>query len=382
MFIFIVKLLKMDNEIYTFIIKGLNKKIAINVPGDTKISQLFEKYLEKIQKKNLLINNIDNIYFVYNAHRFNNNDLQKRVDEYFSLKQNDINAENSYNAKFNVEIIEPPISKNCFTSIYKGKIEDINGVKYVAVKKIYKNAIKNEMKLQQCKIEITEEEFKPEIEKFNKEIQNMEKCWCKNSVEIYDYFDTKDEFIIVMELCDDSLLGILKNKPSGGLSPIEIKEILLQLNKVFKLMNNNKISHRDIKLANILVKKEENNKIRVLLSDYGISNQLSLLTTKFMTHAGTILTMAPEILNFEKYDDKCDLWSLGVVIYQLYTRKYPYNGLCESEVLKNIDKKGQSVLDEIKDEKIKDLLSKLLVRNPKERISWEDYYKHSLFQEK
>ena len=45
MFIFIVKLLKMDNEIYTFIIKGLNKKIAINVPGDTKISQLFEKYL-------------------------------------------------------------------------------------------------------------------------------------------------------------------------------------------------------------------------------------------------------------------------------------------------------------------------------------------------
>ena len=370
----------MDNGIYTFVIKGLNQRICLNVPGNTTISQLYEQYLEKIHKKNLLINNIDNIFFVFNASIINNEE-NKRVDEIFKLKYNDITAENSYNAKYNVEIIEP-IKENIFTSIYKGKIEDDEGVRFFAVKKIFKNKIKNEMKLEQSKLEITEEDFKPEIEKFNKEIKNMEKCWCENSVKIFDYFDTKDEFIIVMELCDDNLLRILSKKPSGGLSPIEIKGILLQLNNVFKIMNENKISHRDIKLTNILVKYDERNKnkIRVLLSDYGISNQLSLLTTKFMTHAGTALTMAPEILSNEKYDDKCDLWSLGVVIFQLYARKYPYTGQCESEILNKIERNGQKVLDEIKDEQIKDLLSKLLVRDPKNRISWEEYYKHPFFQ--
>ena len=368
----------MNNEIYTIIIKGLNQKICLNVPGHTTIRQLYEQYLEKIQKKNLLINNIDNIFFVFNARKINYDD-DKRVDEIFIMKYNDITAENSYNAKYNVDIIEP-IKENVFTSIYKGKIENEEGVHYYAVKKIFKDKIKNEMKLEQGKTEITEEEFKPEIEKFNKEIKNMEKCWCENSVKIFDYFDTKDEFIIVMELCDDNLLRVLTKKPSGGLSPDEIKGILLQLNKVFKLMNEKKISHRDIKLTNILVKYKENNKIRVLLSDYGISNQLSLLTTKFMTHAGTALTMAPEILSCEKYDDKCDLWSLGVVIYQLYARKYPYTGQCESDILNKINKDGQKVLNEIKDEQIKDLLSKLLVRDPKKRISWEEYYKHPFFQ--
>jgi len=369
----------MNNEVYTIIIQGLNQKIVLNVPGNTKISQLFEQYLERIQKKNLLINNIDNIYFVYNAKRINNNEFQERVDKIFPFRSIVIRAENSYNAKYNVEIIEP-IKENVFTSIYKGKIEDENGVHYCAVKKIFKDKIKTEMRFERSLTEVTEEDFRPEIEKFNKEIKNMEKCCCENSVEIFDYFNTENEFIIVMELCDDNLLRVLSKKPSGGLSPIEIKRILLQLNKVFKKMNYYKISHRDIKLTNILVKYEEGNKIRVLLSDYGISNQLSLLTTKFMTHAGTALTMAPEILNNEKYDDKCDLWSLGVVIFQLYARKYPYSGRCESEILKKIEVNGQSVLNEIEDEKIKDLLSKLLVRDPEKRISWEEYYKHPFFQ--
>ena len=94
----------MNNEIYTIIIKGLNQKICLNVPGHTTIRQLYEQYLEKIQKKNLLINNIDNIFFVFNARKINYDD-DKRVDEIFIMKYNDITAENSYNAKYNVDII-------------------------------------------------------------------------------------------------------------------------------------------------------------------------------------------------------------------------------------------------------------------------------------
>ena len=108
------------------------------------------------------------------------------------------------------------------------------------------------MKLSKCK-EITEEDFKSEIIKFNREIENMKKCYCENSVEIIDYYDNEQEFIIIMELCDDTLFDVLC-RTEKGFSPQEIRQILLELNNVFKRMNDYNISHRDIKLNNILVK--------------------------------------------------------------------------------------------------------------------------------
>ena len=91
--------------------------------------------------------------------------------------------------------------------------------------------------------------------------------------------------------------------------------------------------------------------------------------------------MAPEILNDEEYSNKCDLWSLGIIIYQLYTKNFPYKGTVESPILKQIEKEWQKVLNIIdeKDKMLKDLLSHLLVRNPEKRYSWEEYFKHPFF---
>ena len=90
--------------------------------------------------------------------------------------------------------------------------------------------------------------------------------------------------------------------------------------------------------------------------------------------------MAPEILEGEEYNNKCDLWSLGVNIYQLYTKKPPYSGAYDNVILNQINKLGQSVLNVIKDAKLKDLLSKLLVRDPQYRITWKEYYEHPFFK--
>ena len=227
---------------------------------------------------------------------------------------------------------------------------------------------------------IKEKDFKLEINKFNKELSIMKKCYCENSVEVFDYFDTDKYFIIVMELCDNTLFKELA-KTKNGFEPKEIREILLQLNNVFRIMNDNNTVHRDIKLNNILIKylNEEKSKFKVLLSDYGVSNQLSSMTQRYKTHAGTQIIMAPEILEGKEYDNKCDLWSLGVIIYQLYTKKPPYKGKFDNEILSQIDNLGQSVLEVIKDIKLKDLLSKLLVKEPKNRISWKEYFEHPFF---
>ena len=208
----------------------------------------------------------------------------------------------------------------------------------------------------------------------------MQICHCENSVEIYDYFDTEKEFVIVMELCDSTLFKEL-SKTKKGFNGREIKEILLQLNNVFKKMNDNNIAHRDIKLNNILIKylNEEKTKFKVLLSDYGKSNQLESMTGKFHTNTGTKIFMAPEILRGEEYNNKCDLWSLGVNIYQLYTKKPPYSGKFDNQILKQINDLGQTILDVIKEKELKNLLSKLLVSDPNQRISWEEYFNHNFF---
>ena len=370
---------------YIFIFRKQNGLAnVINQNSNITVGELIKIYLDKIQKTNLLLtnnyrNDIDNIWFIYNGSRIETYDYNKKLNEFFigeGIQNIFVNGDITSN---NFKIIDT-IKDNIYTTVYKAKLP--NG-RLIAVKKIHKEKIKEEMKFSKCKAEITEEEFKPEIEKFNKEIRNMKRCHCENSVEIIDYYDTKDEFIILMELCDETLFHILCRKKSG-FSAEEIKEVLLQLNKVFKLMNNYKIAHRDIKLNNILVKylNEEKTKYKVLLSDYGISNHLSSLTSKFMTHAGTQLIMAPEILNGKNYNNKCDLWSLGIIIFQLYTKKFPYSHPVEKGILEQIEKKGKTVLNVISDEKLKDLLSKLLESDPEKRISWKKYFKHSFFKNK
>ena len=85
-------------------------------------------------------------------------------------------------------------------------------------------------------LQLIDEDFKPEIKKFNKELENMKKCSCSYSVEIYDFYDTEKEFIIIMELCDETLFHLLCRKQKG-FSSTEIKNILLQLNNAFQRMN-------------------------------------------------------------------------------------------------------------------------------------------------
>ena len=367
---------------YTFIFSNtLGEDIVINVDKDTTIEELINMYFMRKGKGNLIINNIENTYFHYNGLTLKYKNNKEKISSIFPCQTNNIIVYRlEYGKSFkDYEIIEL-IKDNVYTSVYKAKIK--NGpIEFVAIKKIKKEQLKEDIKENLCVDEITEEDFKQEINKFNKELEIMQNCYSKNSVEIYDYFDTEEYFEIIMELCDNNLFRELA-KTKNGFSVNQIKDILKQLNNVFKIMNSNNIAHRDIKLNNILVKylNDQKTKFKVLLSDYGVSNQLCSMTGKYRTHAGTQIIMAPEILSGEEYNNKCDLWSLGVNIYQLYTKKPPYNGKVDNVILEQIKKLGHKVLDVIKDDKLKDLLSKLLVRDPKERLSWEEYFKHDFFK--
>jgi serine/threonine protein kinase len=366
---------------YNFIFQGYPEDIIITVKQGTKLNELIKQYFEKIQKSNLLLNNFDNIYFLIDA-KIITYQNEETIEEFFK---------NNISSTFLVEVVNGKsqsyatnfeiigiIKESFFSKVYRGKVPYLN--ENVAIKAIKKELIKEEIKKETMDLNVSEEKFKPYIEKFNKELNFMQKCQCENSVKVYDYYVTNESFIIIMELCDENLNELLCRK-QPGFSSDEIRNILIQLNNVFKVMNKRKIVHRDLKLNNILVKytNKEKTKYRVLLCDYGVSNQM--LSQNLTTHAGTKLYMAPEILKGEPYTEKCDLWSLGINIYRMYCKDFPYKGTMDMEIYKNIISLGQTVLDRIREEdsKLKELLSKLLVINEQDRITWEDYYKHSFF---
>ena len=366
-----------------FIFKGYPENIIISIEREKQLKDLINEYFKNIKKSNLIYRNVDNIYFIIDA-KIITSQTNGTIESFFKNNASStflvevVNGRN-HNNKENFQI-DSIIKENLFTNVYRAKVDFTNEL--VAVKKIKKEKIIEQIKNQNMENKVTDEDFQKLNEKFNKEIEFMEKCQCENSVAIYDYYDTESDFIIIMELCDKTLFDLLI-ETQNGFSSEEIKNILLQLKTVFEKMNYYNIVHRDIKLNNILIKYLDQNKTqyKVLLSDYGISNQINSITQKLDTYIGTRLLMAPEILESLPYTNKCDLWSLGIIIYQLYTKRLPYEGNVDKQILKNIDTLGQKVLDKIddKDKLLKDLLSKLLVKDPEKRISWENYFTHPFF---
>ena len=264
------------------------------------------------------------------------------------------------------EIIGEKIGKGAFGSVYKAKNK--NTEELVAIKVI--------------EIDTNNEDADNSIKNIDNELYYMKICSEKNnySVKLYEYFNNGKEFVIVMELCDDNLLRVL-NQRKGGFQPDKIYNIITQLNDTFKIMAKNKIVHRDIKLENILIKYNDNEKkdYIVKLTDYGISKKVEK-TTMFKTHAGTRLTMAPEILEGKNYTNKCDLWSIGIIIYQLAFKEYPYKGTTEVVLLNKIKEAKKEHFKKTENIDLNNLIKQLLVYDENQRISWENYFNHPFFK--
>ena len=232
-----------------------------------------------------------------------------------------------------------------------------------------------------------DDELQKCIEGFVKEFNNMKICSrCINSIKCYDYFINDNCFVIAMELCDRSLLQFLTErylKNNRGFSFEEILIIMKQLNNAFKVMRDNKITHRDLKLENILLKKDPNkNTLIFKLSDYGCSKRMESLSKNLNNSlAGTLGYMAPEILDGKPYNYKCDLWSIGIIIYRLLFYKSPYSGENEVALLNNINTLGKRVIKPSGNKLLDDLLFNLLEKKPENRLDWKGYFDHPFFNQ-
>ena len=252
----------------------------------------------------------------------------------------------------NIEII----GSGSFDNVYKAKNKQTN--EYVAIKEIKKIKINSE--------------------KIKKEFEIMKQIKSENIVNLKEIFETKESYWIILELCYLNLEDYMK-KRIEPLSIEEIKEILLDLNKGLKEINDNKIIHTSIKPSNILlsINKSKINKTSFKISELALSKLLKEKKLENENYYKISETISPEYIKGELITSKSDIWSLGIVIYYMLYKKYPFNGT-EYDIIKQIELKNKF---EIKDDKnLNDLLNKMLIPNANIRISWEQYFQHPFFK--
>ena len=133
----------MNNEkFYNLIFKGEDNSINVIIEkGETKIIDLINKYLTKIQKSNLMVNNASNVRFLFDVNTIISDDYDKTILEQFGNHFTlNIRVLNKYK-EFNFEILEV-ISETPFSSIYKDKMLYYNKEEFVAVKNYLKTNLK------------------------------------------------------------------------------------------------------------------------------------------------------------------------------------------------------------------------------------------------
>ena len=107
--------------------------------------------------------------------------------------------------------------------------------------------------------------------------------------------------------------------------------IMKQIIKAFQVLQKRNVIHRDFKLENIFI-----NGTDIILGDFGVAKVVKEMTS---TTVGTPLNMAPEVMARNDYDSKSDIWSIGIVFYELLIGKAPFFALSIGSLLKLQKKK-------------------------------------------
>ena len=203
-----------------------------------------------------------------------------------------------------------------------------------------------------------------------------------NILKIFEFYSSKESYSIVTELCQGGELfqEIIDRGPfDENYSAYVMFQILSAINYCHKM----KIIHRDLKPENILIiERDSNGMPRIKIADFGTSKivEKGHVQRKLV---GSSYYIAPEVLK-KHYDEKCDLWSCGVIMYILLSGRPPFGGDNDKEIMEKVII-GKYDLENSPFDKLsksgKDLIQKLLMIEPNKRLSAEQALSHPWFKE-
>ena len=202
------------------------------------------------------------------------------------------------------------------------------------------------------------------------EINIHSKLAHENIIKLYNVHEDNENINIIMEYAEKGNLFQLISKEKTGLDESKAFEYFIQVVNAVYYLHINNIIHRDIKPENILIGND--NKIK--LCDFGWAKELTLENRS--TFCGTVEYMAPEIVGSENYDYSVDIWSLGILLYELLFGHSPFKANTTKNVILNIKTHELTYDDKKISNSCKDLIQKLLVSNPQKRLKIKDILEH------
>ena len=235
-----------------------------------------------------------------------------------------------------------------------------------------------------------------------KEISIYSQCEsCENIMTLVDSFDEGDKIYQVFPKMNQTLYSLMEN--SKPLHEKDVSSIIKQLVSALDFLHQRGIAHRDVKPENILL-KDSHSVENLVLCDFDLADYVCLYGNGILTmkdHVGTLDYKSPEVIatkrkaNPSPYDEKVDMWSVGVILYEMLFKELPFDiscgeldcGMSQGVLCKECEAliyvcimdgyytfppvKTLSVSDEAKD-----LISRLLVLDPQERLSADQVLNH------
>jgi serine/threonine protein kinase len=209
------------------------------------------------------------------------------------------------------------------------------------------------------------------------EIKMLKKAQSDFVIRLWNWEETPEELILELEaMWGGDLYKYVYEKKTF---PFDITDIYRQIILAIKYINNKCIMHRDIKLENILLSREG----KVKLGDFAFAVCFNLdishpnekiINGKFYKIIGTLPYLSPEMINKTGYHKQTDIWSSGVLLYEMLGGYLPFASDNESETLDMICYYNYPPLKT--SNKFRTLLSGVLKKNPKERWTVDEILSH------
>ena len=220
---------------------------------------------------------------------------------------------------------------------------------------------------------------------FKNEIDILKKLSHPNIVRIYEFYESCNCYYLINEYCSEGELFNYINNSKFNEQQLSI--IFYQVFSGLKYLHENNILHRDLKPENILIFKKEVDLLAneeyfwVKIIDFGTAKIFENDKNE-NTVVGSPYYIAPEVLN-KNYNEKCDTWSVGVILYMFLVGRPPFDGQNNLEIIhsikhKNYDENNAKLLTHSPE--VRDLISHLLEKDINKRFSAKEALNHIWFK--